>query len=438
MRRADLSFAPQRSSECDEGARKHLAKILKMTFAQPPRSIFAERSYALYYAGQSLSYVGYGLSALAIPLLVFKLTGSALNLGVAYALEFFPFALFGLVGGSLADRLDRRRLMIVCDFVRFAVFALFALLLWRHALTLPVIYSGIVVTSVAAAVFLGGQSTSIPYLVGTERSAKAVASLIAAEQTSNLISPPMAGFLFSLPGGPLIAVTVTAFTYLTSQVSLMLVPSMGPDKPGPLPSWRELRSDIAEGFRFMAADTAITAVAFSTLLLNFFGFMSVAVFIPFLKLSLGAGDSQVGLAYGVVALGSIVGSLLGGATARRWPFGPALLIAFAIDGLIFVPVIFATRLWSAVIFWMLASGGGAFETTQIISWRMRIVPQEKIGRVFAAVRLVALIGIVPGTLLGGWMGDLSGPRLPIIVSTIGYLIIALGAALVPQLRRDRR
>ena len=127
-------------------------KILKMALKQPARSIFAERSYSLYYAGQSLSYIGYGVSALVIPLLVFKLTGSALNLGLAYALEFFPFALFGLVGGSLADRLDRRRLMIVCDLVRFIVFALFALLLWRNALTLPVLYTGIVVVNIAAAV----------------------------------------------------------------------------------------------------------------------------------------------------------------------------------------------------------------------------------------------------------------------------------------------
>jgi MFS family permease len=413
-------------------------KILNMAVLRPARSIFVERSYALYFAGQSLSYIGYGLSALAIPLLVFKLTGSALTLGVTYAFEFLPFALFGLVGGSLADRLDRRRLMIACDFVRFAVFALFALLYWRNALTLPVLYTGIIVASIAAAVFLGGQSTSIPFLVGKERSAKAVASLIAAEQTSNMVSPPLAGILFSLPGGPLIALVATAFTYLTSQLSLTLVPSMGPDEPGPLPSLRELRADIAEGFRYMAADTAINAVAYATLLLNFFGMMAMAVFIPFVKLAFGASDAQVGLAYGVIAIGSIAGSLVGGATARRWPFGAALLIALAIDGLIFVPVIFATRLWPAVIFWMIASAGGAFETTQIISWRMRIVPDEKIGRVFAAVRLVALIGIVPGTLLGGWMADHYGARLPIIVSTFGYLVIALAAAFVPQLRRDRR
>ncbi len=408
-----------------------------MPEGHPTRSIFAERSYTLYYSGQFLSYLGFGLGALAIPLLVFHLTGSALSLGVTYALEFLPFALFGLVGGSLADRLDRRRLMIACDFVRFAIFTLFAVLYWRHALTLPILYTGIAISAASAAIFLGGQSTAIPFLVGKERSAKAVASLIAAEQTTNLIAPPIGGILFTL-GGPLPALIANAFTYLASQLSLTLVSSMGPEEPGPLPSLTELWSDIAEGFRFLWADRVMTVVAYCSLGLNLFGMMAMTVMIPYMKLRYGATDAHVGLAFGLIALGSIAGSLLAGATARKWPFGPALLIAYAIDGLIFVPVIFAHNLWVMVLFAALASGGGTFEVTQIISWRMRIVPQEKIGRVFAAVRLVALIGVVPGTLIGGYLADAHGPLLSIIVSTFGYLIIALAAAAVPALRHDRR
>ena len=408
-----------------------------MSSSDANRSIFAERSFALYYSGQLLSYLGDGLRTLAIPLLVFKLTGSALSLGVTYALEFLPFALFGLVGGSLADRLDRRRLMIASDFTRFAIIGLFALLFWRHALTLPELYIDIVIVSMAAAIFLGGQSTAIPYLVGKARSGKAVAALIAAEQTSNTVAPPLGGILFGL-GGALPALVVNAFTYLTSQLSLVLVPSMGPDQPGSLPSLRVIWSDIAEGFRFMHDDVAMMTVAYCSLLLNLFGMMAVAIFIPFLKIEFGASDPQVGLAYGVLAVGSIAGSLLGGATTRAWPFGLALLIAYAIDGLIFVPVIFAHRLWTAVIFWMFANAGGAFEVTQIISWRMRIVPNDRIGRVFAAVRLIALIGVVPGTLVGGWLADRYGVRVPLVVSTFGFLVIALGAAVVPALRRDRR
>lgn len=408
-----------------------------MTRPDVARSIFAERSFTLYYAGQLLSYLGDGLRTLAIPLLVFHLTGSALSLGVTYALEFLPFSLFGLVGGSLADRLDRRRLMIACDFVRFAIIALFALLYWKHALSLPVLYIGIAIVSIAAAIFLGGQSTSIPYLVGTPRSGRAVGALIAAEQSSNLIAPPLGGLLFAL-GGPLPALVVNACTYLTSQLSLALVPSMGPDQPGPLPSLREIWADIVEGFRFMHGDRAMTIVAYCSLLLNLFGMMAVAVFIPFLKLDFHAGDAQVGLSYGVLAAGSILGSVIGGATAGKWPFGRSLLVAYAIDAVIFVPIIFARNPWFAVFFWTLANGLGSFEITQIISWRMRITPHEKIGRVFASVRLIALIGVVPGTLIAGSLADAYGPRVPIIVSTIGFLIIALGASAVAALRNDRR
>jgi MFS family permease len=73
------------------------------------RSVFSNRSFSLFYTGQALSFVGDGLRIIAIPLLVYHLTGSALAIGVTYALELGPFALFGLLGGSLADRIYRRR-----------------------------------------------------------------------------------------------------------------------------------------------------------------------------------------------------------------------------------------------------------------------------------------------------------------------------------------
>jgi len=104
----------------------------------------------MFYAGQAFSYVGDGLRTLALPLLVFHLTGSALSLGITYALEFLPFAVTGLIGGSLADRLDRRRLLLSCDFVRFFIIAFFAVAYWRGFLTLPMLYVGIVIIAMCA------------------------------------------------------------------------------------------------------------------------------------------------------------------------------------------------------------------------------------------------------------------------------------------------
>lgn len=405
--------------------------------AEQRRSVFAHPSFRLFYIGQAFSYVGDGLRTLAIPLLVFHITGSALSVGITYALEFFPFALAGLFGGSFADRTDRRRLMIACDFARFATVALFALALLRGFLTLPLIYVGITVIAVSAAFFLGGMSSSIPFLLGKERVAQANSALIATEQASNLIAPPVGGALFSL-GGALPALLVNAVTYLISQIAIANIKTLGPDSPPKLPSVREVIDDIASGFRFIHADVVMATITWFSFSLNFFGMMGQAVYIPFYKLALGATDAGVGLSLGIVGLGAVAGSLFAGRVANKWPFGLALCIAYAVDGLVFVPVMFAHTIWLAVLCWSLANAGATFETTLIISWRMRIVPQEKIGRIFGAVRLIALIGIVPGTVIGGYLADHYGVRLPIVISTCGYLLVALSAFAIPAVKRDVR
>jgi MFS family permease len=387
------------------------------------RSIFAERGFSYYFGGQCLSYLGDGLRTLAIPLLVFHLTGSALSTGVTYALEILPFALVGLVGGSLADRTDRRRLMIGCDFVRFAIMAAFSVEYWRGALTLPMLYAGIVVLSAAAAVFMGGQASSIPFLVGAGRSSRAVAALVAAEQTSNFITPPLGGAIFAAAGA-LPALAVNAFTYLLSQISLLAVPTLGPDAPGAWPRLGVILSDIRDGFRFLAADAAMTAVTLASFGLNFLGMLGFSITIPYLKTVFGAGDALVGLTFGGIAIGSVAGALIAGRFGPRWHFGSALCVAYVLDAVLFLPVLFAQNVLTVAIFYGLASAAGSFQVTQIVGWRLRIVPGDKIGSVFGAVRLVALIGMVPGAIIGGYLAQLYGPRFAIIVSGIGFLAFA--------------
>jgi MFS family permease len=202
--------------------------------AQQPQSVFRSSEFRRYYAGQALSYLGDGLRTLVIPLLVFHLTGSAVSLGLTFAFELLPFALFSLLGGSLADRLNRRTLMLAADAVRFVIMALFCIALWRGVLTLPLLYSGVVLLSICAAIFLGAQASSIPYLLGKDRAKAAVAALVATEQGVNLIAPPLGGAIFGLVGA-LPALAINAATYLTSQISIASVPSFGPERPGGFP-----------------------------------------------------------------------------------------------------------------------------------------------------------------------------------------------------------
>jgi predicted MFS family arabinose efflux permease len=284
---------------------------------------------------------------------------------------------------------------------------------------------------------MGGQASTIPYLLGKHRAVQAMSALLAAEQISQTILPPVGGALFALVG-PLPALIANACTYLISQISLAAVPSLGPDEPGSLPSLRVIVSDVGVGFRAAWADRALRTFSGVSLAFNFFGLMAGAVLIPFLKRDFGASDSIVGYSLGIGAIGAVAGSWVAGHVPRNWSFGRMMIVAYALDGILFVPVMLTHNLVVAVLFLALTNGCVLFEIAQLVGWRMRIIPEELVGRVTGAARFIALLGTVPGALVGGALADRFGARCAILVAGYGYLALALAIAAFPAIRRERR
>jgi MFS family permease len=245
-------------------------------------SVFRSSAFARFYTGQAFSYLGDGLRTLAIPLLVYRLTGSGIALGWTWGLELLPYALVSLIAGSLADRVDRRRLMLVCDALRFCVMAALTLLFWTGHLTLAEIYVGVFVLAIGGSAFLGAQTPTIPYLLGKERAKSAIAALQATEQSVNLIAPPIGGALLAWVG-PLPALATNALTYLISQAAIQSVPTYGPDEPQGLPSPRKVGADIAAGWRFTMRDPALRVLTAFSSLGNFVGTIGYIAIIPYLK-----------------------------------------------------------------------------------------------------------------------------------------------------------
>jgi MFS family permease len=405
------------------------------TIAQRTESAFRSSDFRRYYAGQALSYLGDGLRTLAIPLLVFHLTGSAVSLGVTFALEILPFAFFSLLAGSLADRLDRRRLMLTADAVRFAIMLLFTLALWRGILTLPLLYTGVVLLAICAAVFLGAQASSIPYLLGKDRAKSAVAALSATEQAVNLIAPPLGGAIFGLVGA-LPALAANAATYLCSQVSIASVATFGPERPGGFPPLGDVVRDVRAGFSFVMHDPAMRTLTLNATALNTVGIFGFVAMIPYLKTEFGASDQLVGIAFGCFAVGSVCGALIAGRT--HFPFGRALIVAYFADALAWLPTIWAPSIWLAVASVTVCAAFGAYEITSIVAWRMRVIPEEMIGRVFGVIRLLVLVGMFPGSLLGGALTDAFGPRRVMAISGICFLLLAASLAFSRAVREEQR
>ena len=405
--------------------------------APPIRGVFASPPFVRYFLGQSFSYVGDGLRTIALPLLVFHLTGSALSTGGAFIAEVVPFALLAVVGGSFADRVDRRAMMIACDAVRCLVMIALAILFATHHLNVALVYVGLATISACAAFFMGGQSSSLPSLVGKDNTTLAMSALVGAESTSNLIAPALGGMLFTV-FGPLPALMANATTYLASQISLSGVPALGPEKPLGAPSLRELVADVRLGFRTLFGDAGMRAQAIAALALNTLGFGGYAILIPFLKHDFAASDAQIGIFFSMTAAGAVFGSVLAGRINRRWPFGKMLTIAYAIDALIFIPILIAPNIWVAATFWTLANAAATFEVSQILGWRLRVIPETMVGRTFGAVRLFVLLGIAPGVLGFGWIADHVDPYHAMVASAFGFVLIAAIAVATPAIRNEAR
>src|SRR6266545_3402327 len=109
--------------------------------ASPAPAREAARGFALLLTGQTISNLGSAFTLFALPLLVYQRTGSALYLAATSAAEFLPYPLFGLWLGAIADRTNRKRLMIGTDLARAVVVALIPALAFAGRLTLPMVYT---------------------------------------------------------------------------------------------------------------------------------------------------------------------------------------------------------------------------------------------------------------------------------------------------------
>lgn len=375
------------------------------------------------------------MRTLAIPLLVFKLTGSAFNLGGAYGTEFFAWGLFSVIGGSLADRLDRRRLMIACDAVRFVILAIFALDYVLGRLTIPMIYVGLFVHAACGAIFNYGMATSIPYVLGKDRATSAVAILEGTFQSVQIIAPPIGAALFGLIG-PQPALEINALTYLVSISMLSFVHDLGPEEALGLPRLRELVEDVRWGLRFIFDDRAMRIMTCALFVANTAGTIGITTLVPFIERELRGSHVDVGIAFGAMGLGSATGALL--AARYQQPFGLLAITGYLGDGVAWIPLAFTSSLLVASVALGLASMCGMFATGNLIGWRMRVAPEGAVGRVFGASRLVILAGMLPGSLIGGALAERFGARISVEISFILFIAMGLALLVSPTMRAEAR
>ena len=377
-----------------------------------------------YWTGQTLSNLGSSITVFALPLLVYKLTGSALDLGIATAATFLPYLLFGLILGAWTDRVDRKRMMIGTDIARALVVASIPLLAALGLLTIWWIYVVAFVHATLRICFDAGEFAAIPSLVNLDDLVTANGRIQASYSAASIVGPLLAGVLVIRVPLPVLML-IDGFSFLLSAFSLALIRISFNSGEKRAPT--SIRTDVVEGLRYVLSHPVLRNISIMMALVNFVGSTTYAQLILFAKVRLQASDVQASLLYSAGSLGVVILSLAAGQLRRRWSFSTVALGALMLEGALTAVFAFMHWYWVAIALWTLIGGLGILFNINTGSLRQAIVPNHMLGRVISIASVLAWSAIPLGSLLGGFAISWT-QNVALVYAVIGVLTFLIPLA----------
>jgi MFS family permease len=373
-----------------------------------------------FWTGQTISNLGSSFTFLVLPLLVFKLTGSAVNLAITTAAYFVPYLLFGLVIGALVDRVDRKRLMIAVDIGRAAVIASIPALAAVDALSVWWIYAVSFLTATLTIAFDAGEFAAVPSLVDRDDLVTANGRILASYQTAQFAGPILAGSLIGA-GMPVEDVLlVDAASFVASAIALVTVRGSFNAPDDAQRELASLRRDVVEGLRYVLSHPVLRNISIMMALFNFVGATTITQLVLFAKERLDASDREIGFLFSAGSAGIVVLSLAAGPIRRKLSFSVAALGALMLYGVLTFVFAWTEAFWIALPLWAAISGLGLFFNINTQSLRQAIVPSHMLGRVVSIAGVLAWSAIPVGTLLGGYVIEATGD-VALVYAGIGVI-----------------
>jgi MFS family permease len=363
--------------------------------------------------------LGDGIAVAAVPLLIASQTQDPGLVALAALLQRLPWLLFGLYAGALADRVDRRLLVVVVDLLRAAVLALLVGALVTGVVNVPVVLATTFVLGVAEVFADTTGATLLPMVVPRADLGIGNARLMAGTLTGNqLVGPAIGAVLFAAgTAWPFLvqAVLVALGAVLVSRMALP--PLVRPDRPP------HLRRDVAEGMRWTWQNPAVRTLTLAIVTFNVTYGAAWAVLVLYADQRLGLGPVGYGVLVTIGALGGIAGTASYDRLERVVSLATLMRVGLVIETLTHLGLALTTTPWVALTI-MFVFGAHAFvwgTTSRTV--RMRAVPLEMQGRVGSLYSIGVYGGLVAGQALGGVIARIWGVTGPFWFAFAGSAVI---------------
>lgn len=389
-----------------------------------PPSLWRNRDYLSWWTGTAFSVLGSNVSLVAFPLLVVFGTGSVFDAGVIGAAGRIGLLVTTLWGGSLADRVSRRLILITVPLAQALLMGAVAISIWSDHAVIPLLAGIGLVDGLLVGVVSGAMLPALRRIVPREQFAARAAQEQGLHQGTQLVASPLAAFLFTLsrwlPFG------LDALTFLLASTGCALIRRpLGPDRTAPNDCREAVKpsimADIRSGLRVVRRQRFLRYTMAWVAVTNMVGNSFLLILIALLK-DRGAGPQTIGITNSFVLAGGLLGSILAGQIIRR--VGSRRV--FLSGGWVYVVSLAAAAIsphpWEIAV----AASLFVFVSVPTVSiWEAYVatlVPDDYVGRVGSVANFAAQSLVWFGMLLVGWLVDQFG-------ATTGVLCFA--ALLVP-------
>jgi MFS family permease len=395
--------------------------------ASPLRRALARRGFRRFFVARTISQWGDTFNAVALVILVYRLTGSGLRVAGTVVFEIVPVLVFGFVAGLVVDRLPRRRVMVAADLGRAAVAV--ALVLLRHHLW--AVYGAAFGLSTLAVFFNPAASSALPALVDDDEVIGANSAVWSAAVVSQIALAPAASGLVALLGvAPAFLLNAASFVisaFLLAGVRLPRFP------PSPLRSSRSRWREAIEGVRVIRDSRFLAVLAVVQALAALSAGATSALLVVLAVRHLHAGAGRFGLLLGAIGVGAGFGPLILQKLVRDVRHRGLLFGPYILRGLVDL-VLAATASFAAALGALAAYGVGTSTGNVTYNSVLQTTVDDRVrGRVFAFYDIIWQTARLASIGLGGWLVDTAGIRtvylagglLLLLAGTIGLTIGAL-------------
>ena len=415
-----------------------LVQSIRQRLALPADDLLRDAVYRRLWTSILISSLGGQITMLALPLTaVMLLQATPTQMGVLVAMEIAPFVLLSLPSGVWLDHVRKLPVYIAGEVALGVIVASVPLAWVLGWLSMPWMYTVGFVMGCVYVVAGSAAQIVLTQVVPRERLVEAHARNALASSGAEVAGPGFAGALIKAVGAP-VALLLDGLMLIVSVLILRGVQAREQLTPShDAHFWRDLRA----GLRFVRGTPLLVTMALTVGLWQMCHHAAIVVQILFATRTLGMNESQIGLSFVGLGIGTIAASTLGHRISARIGPGPSLLLGLAVCGVgwLLLALAPASAAGQAMFAAMLVcfGFGAVLIFINFLSLRQAVTPAPLLGRMTSTMRWLILLPAGPGALIGGWLGEHVDLRASLVFAGVGALLVALAAWRHPLLRSVR-